>query len=128
MITINKKDTTGSWAINGEPLYVPNAHTNIEHTSLASSESGRTEDGKMHITWIRRDMIKIKLKYTAMTGAELKWLLERVQGKEFELTYVDCGDVKTVSAYCSGCNYSFYTAALNPDGIYRDVSVNFIEI
>lgn len=55
-MTINKLDTTGSWAVNGTPIYIPSAGVKVAHTNVAGSGSGRTEDGVMHIDWVRRDV------------------------------------------------------------------------
>ena len=121
-----KLDTTGAWKVNSSPLYIPSAGITVEHTNLAGSSSGRTEDGVMHIDWIRRDIRKVYLKWNVLTGSELNYIMGLMQGQEFTLTFKDRGIVQTMSAYSSESSYTYYSAALGED-IYTDVSINAIE-
>lgn len=120
-----KLDTTGSWKINSSPLYVPSAGIQVEHTNLAGSSSGRTEDGVMHIDWIRRDIRKVCLRWSVLTPAELDYVLGLMQGQEFTLTFKDRGKVQTMKAYSSESSYTYYSDKL---GLYTDVSINAIEM
>jgi hypothetical protein len=122
-----KLDTTGSWKVNDSPLYVPSAGIQVSHTNLAGSSSGRTEDGKMHIDWIRRDIRKVHLQWKVLTGSEMDYVMGLMQGKEFTLTFRDRGRVQTMKAYSSESSYNYYSAALGED-IYTDVSINAIEM
>ena len=122
-----KLDTAGEWKVNSNPLYVPSAGIRVEHTNLAGSSSGRTEDGIMHIDWIRRDIRKVNLQWKVLTGSELNYILGLMQGKEFTLTFKDRGIVQTMSAYSSESSYTYYSAALGED-IYTDISINAIEL
>ena len=120
-----KLDTTGSWKINSSPLYIPSAGIQVEHTNLAGSSSGRTEDGIMHIDWIRRDIRKVCLRWSVLTAAELDYVLGLMQGKEFKLTFKDRGMKQEMNAYSSESSYTYYSDAL---GLYTDVSINAIEM
>ena len=122
-----KLDTAGEWEVNSSPLYIPSAGIRVEHTNLAGSSSGRTEDGVMHIDWVRRDIRKVNLQWKVLTGTELNYILGLMQGKEFTLTFKDRGQVQTMSAYSSESSYTYYSAALGQD-IYTDVSINAIEM
>lgn len=122
-----KLDTTGSWKVNSSPLYVPSAGIQVEHSNLAGSSSGRTEDGVMHIDWIRRDIRKVHLRWSVLTASELDYILGLMQGKEFTLTFKDRGKVQTMNAYSSESSYIYYSAALGTD-LYTDVSINAIEM
>ena len=122
-----KLDTTGAWKVNSSPLYVPSAGIQVSHTNLAGSSSGRTEDGLMHIDWIRRDIRKVHLQWKVLTGTELEYILNLMQGKEFTLTFKDRGMVQTMNAYSSESSYTYYSAALGED-IYTDVRINAIEM
>ena len=122
-----KLDTTGTWKVNNSPLYIPSAGITVEHTNLAGSSSGRTEDGVMHIEWIRRDIRKVNLQWKVLTASELDYVLGLMQGKEFTLTFKDRGKVQTMSAYSSESSYTYYSAALGQD-IYTDISINAIEL
>ncbi len=122
-----KLDTAGEWMVNGSPLYVPSAGIKVEHTNLAGSSSGRTEDGIMHIDWVRRDIRKVHLQWKVLTAGELNYILGLMQGQEFILTFKDRGRVQTMSASSSESSYTSYRAALGED-IYTDVSINAIEM
>ena len=122
-----KLDTAGEWKVGNKPLYIPSAGIKVEHTNLAGSSSGRTEDGVMHIDWIRRDIRKVCLQWKVLTAAELDYVLDLMQGKEFILTFKDRGVVQTMQAYSSESSYNYYSAALGTD-IYTDVSINAIEM
>lgn len=122
-----KLDTTGTWKINDSPLYIPSAGIQVEHSNLAGSSSGRTEDGIMHIDWVRRDIRKVHLRWSVLTAAELDYVLGLMQGKEFTITFKDRGRVQTMNAYSSESSYTYYSAALGTD-LYTDVSINAIEM
>ena len=122
-----KLDTAGEWMVNDSHLYIPSAGIRVEHTNLAGSSSGRTEDGVMHIDWVRRDIRKVCLQWKVLTGTELNYILGLMQGKEFTLTFKDRGHVQTMSAYSSESSYTYYSAALGED-IYTDISINAIEM
>ena len=122
-----KLDTAGEWKVNNSPLYVPSAGIRVEHTNLAGASSGRTEDGIMHIDWVRRDIRKVNLQWKVLTASELNYVLGLMQGKEFTLTFKDQGRVQTMSAYSSESSYTYYSAALGED-IYTDISINAIEM
>ena len=122
-----KLDTKGEWKVNNSPLYVPSAGIQVQHTNLAGSSSGRTEDGVMHIDWIRRDIRKVSLRWSVLTAAELDYVMGLMQGQEFTLTFKDRGKVQTMRAYSSESNYVYYSAALGTD-IYTEVSINAIEM
>jgi hypothetical protein len=122
-----KLDTAGEWMVNSSHLYIPSNGIKVEHTNLAGSSSGRTEDGVMHIDWVRRDIRKVNLQWKVLTGTELNYILDLMQGKEFKFTFKDRGKVHTMNAYSSESSYTYYSAALGED-IYTDVSINAIEM
>ena len=122
-----KLDTTGTWKVDNSPLYVPSNGIQVSHTNLAGSSSGRTEDGVMHIDWVRRDIRKVHLQWKVLTGSEMDYIMGLMQGKEFTLTFKDRGKVQTMKAYSSESSYNYYSAALGED-IYTDVSINAIEM
>ena len=122
-----KLDTAGEWKVNDDHLYIPSAGIRVEHSNLAGSSSGRTEDGVMHIDWVRRDIRKVCLQWSVLTASELDYVLGLMQGKEFTLTFKDRGKVHTMNAYSAESSYTYYSAALGED-IYTDVSINAIEM
>lgn len=122
-----KLDTAGEWMVNGHHLYIPSAGIKVEHSNLTGSSSGRTEDGVMHIDWIRRDIRKVYLQWKVLRASEMDYILGLMQGKEFTLTFKDRGQIQTMQAYSSESTYIYYSAALGED-IYTDVSINAIEM
>lgn len=124
----NTLDTTGSWEVDGTPIYVPSAGIKVQHTNLTGSETGRTEDGIMHIDWVRRDIRKVSLQYKAMSAQELDYLLDLMQGKEFTLTFRDRGAIRTMQAYSGESSYTYYSANVGGEDLYTDVSINAVEL
>ena len=122
-----KLDTAGEWMVNGHHLYIPSAGIKVEHSNLTGSSSGRTEDGVMHIDWIRRDIRKVYLQWKVLTASEMDYVISLMQGKEFTLTFKDRGRIQTMQAYSGESSYVYYSAALGED-IYTDVSINAIEM
>lgn len=127
---IAKMCTNGYWAVDGVPIYVPSEDgISIDHDNIVSSDSGRMEDGSMHITWVRRDVVKVSLTYKEMTGAEVEYMRSLMQGKEFKFTYYDNG-TKTIDAYCGKNTYSQQNLALHASegGKYKDFKINVEEM
>lgn len=128
-MAIAKLDTQGHWMVDGVPIYIPAPNVKIEHTNVASADSGRTEDGKMHITWVRTDVRKVNLVYNAISGNEKDYMMDLMQGKEFRFTYWDNGP-KEFDGYCGESSYEAYSSVHREDegGIYTNFSINVIEL
>lgn len=128
-MAIAKLDTDGYWMVDSTHIYIPAPNVKIEHTNVASADSGRTEDGVMHINWVRTDVRKVNMVYSALTGDEKDFLLNLMQGKEFTFTYWDNG-AKSFSGYVGECNYEAYAPGLyaSEGGLYRNFSINVIEL
>ena len=60
----------------------------------------------MHNTWVRQDIVKVNLQWTALTGSEVENLISLMQGKEFTLTYREFGMDKTAEVYVAEVNYT----------------------
>lgn len=117
------------WKVNGTAIYEPAADIKAQRNSVASEDSGRTEDGYMHITWVRPDVVKISMVWKALTGNELQTLINLIQGKEFTLTYREFGTDKTANVYVAEVNYTCKSQKLfsSEGGLYVDISANAIE-
>lgn len=74
--------------VDGTPLYEPDADGGIqmEWNSIAAEGSGRTQDGVMHIEWVKRRIPKAKFSYKAVTKEQLAYMNNLVQGKTFQFT------------------------------------------
>lgn len=127
-MTINT--LSSNWTVDGTQIYIPACNIQIQHTNIASSDSGRTEDGIMHIDWVRRDIVKVNLQWKVMTGEELAYVMNLLQGKEFTFVYSDMGSTHSISAYCGESTYTKYSDVLASEsgGIYTDVAINVIEM
>ena len=124
------KMSDGRWAVNGTPIYTPAPSTQIDHESIQSADTGRTEDGTMHIDWVRTNMVKVNMTWSHLTGREVAYLEQLMMGREFTLTYFDKGARHTASVYVSKVTYKKVTDALyaSEGGLYSDIAINAIEI
>lgn len=133
-MAIAKLDDGTHWAVSFDnkstwsPIYIPAPNIKIEHTNVASADSGRTEDGMMHIQWVRRDVKKVNLVYNAISGNEKEYMINLMQGKEFWFRYLDV-TVKEFYGYTGENNYQYYSNTLNASegGIFTNFSINVIE-
>lgn len=122
--------SNGRWAVDGTSIYTPGTETQITHESIQSDDTGRTEDGVMHIDWVRRNMVKVFMQWKYLTGDEVAFLEGLIQGKEFTLTYYDKGSTRTANVYVSNMTYTKVTDAKysSEGGLYSDITANAIEI
>ena len=130
-LSIGVLDTKGYWAVDGTPIYVPHTPCKIEHSNVMGSSTGRDETGYMHFDWLRRDVRKVFLAYNALTGSEVAYLENLMQGKTFVFTFWDGTSVKTMNAYVGESSYDFYNYAddyLGGEKIYTNFSMHVIEI
>ncbi len=125
---ICKKCTNGYWAVNGTPIYVPSSVT-IENDNIVSSDSGRVESGMMYISWVRPTVRKVKLTYDHITGLEVAFMHNLMQGREFTFTYYDNG-IQTMSAYAGKDSYTQKNLGkyVSEGGEYKDFSIDVIEM
>ena len=120
----------GRWKVNGTDIPQPQ-EVHIEHTNVASDDSGRNEKGVMKITWLRTDVRKVSMKWKALTGNEVKTIRNLMQGKEYSFTYWDAG-TQTMNAYTGDNDYNIYS--YNPKifgsqgGLYTDFSIDAVEM
>ena len=94
------------WKVGTTPIYEPSPKTSVLHTSISSADSGRTEDGVMHNTWVRSDIVKINMQWAALTGNEVQNLISLMQGQAFTLTYLEFGTERTADVYVAEVNYT----------------------
>lgn len=113
---------SSAWLVDGDPIYEPALDVSIQHENIAGSSSGRTEDGIIHIDWVRTDVLKVVILYKVMTLSELDFMVGKLQGREFTFTFPDRGRATTIEAYCSNCSYTMHT-----NDIYTNVKFNIIE-
>lgn len=125
---INKLDTLGFWMVGDTNIYIPSYETKIEHSNVTGSSTGRSEDGVMRIDWVRRNVYKVYLKYSAMSAHELAFLMTLMQGQEFVFKFMDAGIIQTINAYVGETTYNLYTYSnLYDEPIYTDVEIHVIQ-
>lgn len=97
--------------------------------SLASENSGRTDDGVMHITWVLRKVRKLEITMPPLTPLEASQLLSMVQGQEYSITYHDAlsNADKTINVYTSNSAADCYSGIIK-NGLYTNVAFNAIEL
>lgn len=120
--------TTGKF-IDASPvhLYIPAIETKVEHSNLTGSSTGWDEAGNMHIDWIRPDVVKVFLKWSAMTATELNNVETWLQGQNVKLWYKDKGQIKVMTGYCGESSYELYSSALMDEDVYTNVAMNVIQ-
>lgn len=119
-----------AWTVNGTPIYRPSADgVHIDHDNIVAPKSGRDEAGYMHIIWVRNDITKVSFTYEKLTGNQVTYLRNLMQGKEFVFTYEDDG-VKSINGYTGKISYDQRNLALHPEagGVYTNVQVNVVEM
>lgn len=122
---------SNNWKVGTTPIYAPSAdNVTIDHESVQGPNSGRTEDGHMHIDWVLDDVGKVSLVWKHLTGNEVAYLKNLIHGKEFALTYPDAGGTRTINVYCTKMSYTKVSDGMYADegGLYRDISANAIEM
>lgn len=111
--------------INGVEYKAQSLKVNFE--SLASEDSGRTDDGVMHINWVLSKIRKVEIKIAPTKNPSA--ILSAVQGKTYSLTYFDplANSEKTIQAYTSNSAADLYSGVLF-NGLWQDVGFNAIEL
>lgn len=85
--------------------FVP-AELKIDYDSFSGSDSGRSADGTMHISWIKRKLAKLEVTLPPHKYNDSKYcnIFKLVQGQEtLSVTYYDYhdGTTQTKTFYCS---------------------------
>lgn len=100
----------------------------VDNESLATEDSGRTDDGVIHINWVKSCLRKIKIEMPPSTADLVSQLLYQVQGKIYEITYFDplTNQERTSKCYTSNSSADCYSGVLY-NGLYQGISFNAIE-
>lgn len=115
------------FAINGKRICSPQDVT-VQFDSLADENSGRTADGVMHINWIWRNIRKVNVSLPPLTTSELSNIFSQVQGKEYNLTYIDPIKGKnTIHCYTSNVTADCKNGVLY-NGLWMGASFHAIEL
>jgi len=97
--------------------------------SLASENSGRTDDGIMHIYWVKRALRKWDIEMPPCTSSEASAILSLVQGQDYNITLWDIrsNSEQTVHVYTSNSNAECYSGVIM-NGLYQGLSFSAIEL
>lgn len=119
--------TKGHFKVNGKEYLAKSIKVDLE--SLASEDSGRTDDGVMRINWILKKIRKVFIEMPPSISDDIAPLLSAVQGQEYSLTYFDPMDnaEKTITAYTSKGSSSLYSGVLY-NGLWQGTQFNAIEV
>ena len=117
----------GHFKVNGTEYLAKSIKVDLE--SLASEDSGRTDDGVMHINWVLKKIRKVFIEMPPSITADIAPLLSAVQGQTYSLTYFDPLDnaEKTITAYTSKGSSSLYSGVLY-NGLWQGTQFNAIEV
>lgn len=112
----------------GSTEYKPKS-LKVTYDSLATSNSGRSDDGTMHITWVRRNIRKIDIEMPPMTMSALSSLLTAVSGQTYTITIHDpkANAEQNISVYTSNSEGECYSGVLH-NGLYQGVQFSAIEV
>lgn len=112
----------------GSTEYKPKS-LKVTYDSLATSKSGRSDDGTMNITWVRTNIRKVEVVMPPMKMAALSALLTAVSGKKYNMTFHDprTNAEVTVQMYTSNADGECYSGVLY-GGLYQGVEFHAIEV
>ena len=112
----------------GTKTFIP-ASITPSYESLASADSGRTDDGVMRISWDLDRVRKLEITMPPMTSQDLSSLLSLVQGKEYKMTFFDALTNQELERkfYTSNSSADMYSGILR-NGLWQNVSFNAIEV
>lgn len=117
-------EKTTLYTVDGMPLFVPLSPMQTELDSLADPNSGRTDDGVMHINFVRSELRKITYRCGMLTGEELRYLKNLVQGKIYTFGFDEFGERATMQAYTSAVQYEVDRVGKR----YKNVQFSIIEV
>lgn len=113
--------------INGNTIKYP-TEFRLSHFNLTTP--GRTTDGLMVLDFIAKKK-KLFLKYAAISGKELKVILDQIDTNNmfFTVVYYDTyGTAQTKTMYVGEISSTLFMRPQNQDQhVWKDVEFNFIE-
>lgn len=116
----------GNFIIDGVEFEPKSLKVGFE--SLASEDSGRTDDGTMHVNWILSRIRKIEIEMPPCSAAEANAILSRVQGRIYSITYFDplANSELTKEVYTSNSAADCYSGIIR-NGLWQGISFSAIE-
>lgn len=120
--------TKGHFIINGGKEFKAK-NINVNYESLTSEDTGRTDDGVLHINWVFKRVRKVEIEMPPSTAKEVAELLFLVQGQEYDLTYFDLlsNQERTIRVYTSNSKADMYSGVIL-NGLWQGLTFNAIEM
>lgn len=112
----------------GNTEYKPKS-LKVTYDSLATANSGRSDNGTMHITWVRTNIRKIEIEMPPMTISAASALLAAVSGQTYNITIHDpkSNAEAQISVYTSNSQADCYSGVLH-GGLYQGLQFSAIEV
>ena len=112
----------------GNTEYKPKS-LKVTYDSLATANSGRSDNGTMHITWARTNIRKIEIEMPPMTISAASALLAAVSGQTYNITIHDpkSNAEAQISVYTSNSQADCYSGVLH-GGLYQGLQFSAIEV
>ncbi len=118
---------TTDYTIGGKEIYEPHLQMNETVESMLDENSGTTDDGKMHVRWVRTAVHKYSLQYNIMTAAEYDYMKNLLLGKTFVFKFPYLDSSKVIEGYCT--SYGGVLSQTSTDGgIYTGVQFEICEL
>ena len=119
--------TKGHFKVNGTEFLAKAISS--KYDSLATEDSGRTDDGVMHIYWIRNNLRKWEIEMPPCTASQASAILSAVQGQIYSLTIFDMksNSEVTLTVYTSNSDGDCYSGVLY-NGFYQGIRFSAIEM
>ena len=97
--------------------------------SLATEDSGRSDDGVMHIDWVLDRVRKLEIELRPNTPEEISKTLNKVLGREYWLTFWDLATNTEITRhmYTSNGSADWYSGIVR-NGLLQNASFNAIEL
>lgn len=118
---------TGYFIINGVKYY-PQAMTQ-EYESLATADSGRTDDGVMHIEYVKRRLHKLNIQMPPSEIATYTALMNAIQGNpSITVRFFDAMTNTEIQRemYCSNSSTDWYSGVIK-GGLVKGWKFNLID-
>ena len=119
----------GYFKINGNTYYYPQS-MQVVYDSLASEDSGRTDDGVMHIQYVKNRLVKLEIKMPPCDSNTCSSLMNSIQGSTgISVSYWDPIEAREVTKtmYCSTASTDWYSGVVTTNGIIRGWQFSLID-
>jgi hypothetical protein len=118
----------GNFIINDQLEVAPKSLL-VHYDSLASSNSGRTLDGVMHIYWVFNKIRKLEIELRPSSPEEVAQIFSRVMGQFYNITYWDVleNQEKTIYVYTSNADADWYSGIVR-NGLLQGIKFHAIEL